>query len=153
MGTKAMEFEETDREEEGTDSDTDINYNIKVNNAFESLKSDPQEPPEVTPETIVKLRPDHPPTPSIPTTTELDEMSEVFFKELSNSGQQRPISTGPITSEFNEHDLFKAWQSAVNNILSRNVDWRDWRGLSILSIHQYRDVYCELMEMELDGHR
>ena len=147
--TKAMEFEETDREEEGTDSDTDINYNIKVNNAFESLKSDPQEPPEVTPETIVKLRPDHPPTPSIPTTTDMDEMSEVFFKELSNSGQ---CHLHPITSEFNEHDLFKAWQSAVNNILSRNVDWRDWRGLSI---NQYQVVHGELRNsiMELYGQR
>ena len=56
----------------------------------------------------------------------------------------------PITSEFNERDLFKAWQSAVNNILSRNVDWRDWRGLSI---HQYQAVHGELMEMELDSHR
>ena len=53
--TKAMEFEETEREEEGTDTDTDINYNIILNNAFKSLRSDPEEPPEMTPETIVKL--------------------------------------------------------------------------------------------------
>ena len=33
-------------------------------------------------------------------------------------------------SEYIERDLLKAWQSAVTNFLSRNVDWRDWRGLS-----------------------
>ena len=137
-----MEFEETDREEEGTDSDADINYNIKVNNAFESLKSDPQEPPEATPETIVKLRPDHPPTPSIPTTTDMGEMSKVFFKEVSNHVQHMAMSIdGPITSEYNERDLFKAWQSTVNNILSINEDWRDWRDLSM---DQYKVVKDEL---------
>ena len=35
--TKAMEFEEMDREEEGTVTDKDINYNIIVHNVFESL--------------------------------------------------------------------------------------------------------------------
>ena len=55
-----MEFEDNDREEESTEADTDINYNIAVKNAFESLRSDPQEPPEVTPETIFPLRPDYP---------------------------------------------------------------------------------------------
>ena len=65
-----MESEEIDREEEGTDTDTDINNNIIVNNAFESLRSDPEEPLEVTPDTIVQLRLDHPPTPSTPTTTQ-----------------------------------------------------------------------------------
>ena len=54
--TKAMEFEENDREEESTEADTDINYNIAVKNAFKSLRSGPQEPTEVTPETIVPLR-------------------------------------------------------------------------------------------------
>ena len=62
--TKAMEFEDNDREEESTETDTDINYNIAVKNAFESLKSDPAEPPEVTLESIVQVRPrpDNPPT-------------------------------------------------------------------------------------------
>ena len=113
----------------------------------------------MTPETIVKLRPDNPPTPSIPTTTvptttDLDEMSEVFFKELSNTDDYH---ARPITSEFNEHDLFKAWQSAINNILSRNIDWRDWRAWrdwqTGRSLHQCFAVYRELYEMELDGHR
>ena len=141
--TKAMEFEEMDREEEGTDTDTDINYNIIVHNVFESLRSDPEEPPEVTPEITVQLRPDHPSSPSTPTTTEMDEMSEVFSKELSEVSLKEmsmpnyylcywcytyhydACHLSRITSKYNEHDLFKAWQSAVNNILSRNVDWRD----------------------------
>ena len=157
-----MEFEEMDREEEGTDTDTDINYNIKVSNAFQSLRSDPEEPPEVTPEKIVQLRPDHPPTPSTPTTTEMDEMSEVFFKELSNYYLKRYYTphhghcdVPPITSVYNERDLFKAWQSAVNNIMLRNVDWRDWRSLSTIETYQFKVVNDELMNsiMELNGHK
>ena len=80
---KAMEFQDNDREEEGTEAETDINYNITVKNAFESLRSDPEEPPEVTPETIVKLRPDYTLTPSTPTTTEMDEMDKFFLHDLS----------------------------------------------------------------------
>ena len=54
-----MEFEDNDREEESTEADTDNNYNITVKNAFKSLRSDPQEPPEVTPETLFPLRSDY----------------------------------------------------------------------------------------------
>ena len=154
-----------DREEEGTDTDTDINYNIIVHNVFESLRSDPEEPPEVTPEIIVQLRPDHPSSPSTPTTTEMDEMSKIFFKELSEVFNKTFSSLSSeqlydyylcygdlssITSKYHKHDLFKAWQSAVNNILSRNVDWRDWRGLSMVEPY-YKVVKDELMNsiMEL----
>ena len=49
--TKAKEFEENDREEESYEADTDMNYKITVKNAFKSLKSDPEEPPEMTPTT------------------------------------------------------------------------------------------------------
>ena len=150
-----MEFEEMDREEEGTDTDTDINYNIKVSNAFQSLRSDPEETPEVTPETIVQLRPDHLPTPSAPTTSEMDEMVEVFHQELTKwQWQYIPHANMPhITSEYDEQDLFKAWQSAVNNILSRNVDWRDWRGLSMHQYYQVANGELKSSIMELYGQR
>ena len=75
----------------------------------------------------------------------MDEMSEVFFKELSNYVQllsnYGQCHVRPITSEYNERDLFKAWQSTVNNILSINEDWRDWRDLSM---DQYKVVKDEL---------
>ena len=55
-----------------------------------------------------------------------------------------------ITSEHNECDLQKAWQSAVNHFLSRNVDWWDWRHLSMFEPY-YKVVEDELMNsfMEL----
>ena len=61
-----------------------------------------------------------------------------------------------INIKYYKCDLIKAWQSAINNILSRNVDWRDWRAWRDWkggSLHQYCAVFSELLEMELDGHR
>ena len=78
----------------------------------------------MTPETIVQLRPDHSPTPS---TTEMEEMSEVFLKQFSNrqrSGNSDMAPMALIASKYIERDILKAWQSAVTNFLSRNVDWR-----------------------------
>ena len=41
-----------------------INYNITITNTFETLRSEPEEPLEVTPEPAVSLQPDNSPTPN-----------------------------------------------------------------------------------------
>ena len=78
----------------------------------------------MTPETIVQLRPDHPPTPNTLNTANMNELTEEFFKELSNLLCSELYSTFKphITTQHNKCDLIKVWQSAVTKYLMRDAD-------------------------------